>query len=469
MPLQGLALPVETWERDVLPRRTGAYSQSWLDSLCASGEVVWVGAGASGRSGRVALYFREDAAAIGPPAARRRGAWWAPAPDSAEHELLRARLAQGPSLLHRPARRARCALQRRCARRCGIWCGLARSPTTPGRRCARHLARGVAPTAVRARSPVATRAAERRALARARASPCGGAAAHARARTRSRAAGRSTDAVFRGAPRGRPARPSAGARSPSCCSSATASSPASRCSPRASRAASRCSTTRSCNLETLGVCRRGYFIEGMGGAQFALPGAVERLRARSLRADRGRPGAGVARTHARARRRRPRPALRRRAAVAQARRPGPSRPARVAGAYVVLVADEPVLYVERGGRGLVTLADAHGAGAVAAEDRSDARGAGGARRGGPRRAGRQARARAHRRPAGDRLRASPRRSSSSDFTRSASAHAHRLRAPRPRAELERYATAVAEPRDRSNPQCPSYFRGWSESLCLSDV
>ena len=32
-------------------------------------------------------------------------------------------------------------------------------------------------------------------------------------------------------------------------------------------------------LETLGVCRRGYFVEGLGGAQFALPGAVERLRA----------------------------------------------------------------------------------------------------------------------------------------------------------------------------------------------
>ena len=31
-------------------------------------------------------------------------------------------------------------------------------------------------------------------------------------------------------------------------------------------------------LETLGVCRRGYFVEGLGGAQFALPGAVERLR-----------------------------------------------------------------------------------------------------------------------------------------------------------------------------------------------
>ncbi|WP_448162160.1 Lhr family ATP-dependent helicase, partial [Bacillus cereus] len=58
VPLQGLALPLEVWERDVIPRRTGAYSPSWLDQLCASGEVVWVGAGALGRrSGRVALYF----------------------------------------------------------------------------------------------------------------------------------------------------------------------------------------------------------------------------------------------------------------------------------------------------------------------------------------------------------------------------------------------------------------------------
>ena len=31
-------------------------------------------------------------------------------------------------------------------------------------------------------------------------------------------------------------------------------------------------------LETIGSCRRGYFVEGLGGAQFALPGAVERLR-----------------------------------------------------------------------------------------------------------------------------------------------------------------------------------------------
>jgi ATP-dependent Lhr-like helicase len=33
------------------------------------------------------------------------------------------------------------------------------------------------------------------------------------------------------------------------------------------------------------------------------------------------------------------------------------RPARVAGAYVVLIDDQPALYVERGGRGLITLTD----------------------------------------------------------------------------------------------------------------
>lgn len=36
-------------------------------------------------------------------------------------------------------------------------------------------------------------------------------------------------------------------------------------------------------LESGGRIRRGYFVEGLSGAQFALPGAVERLRA--LRAD----------------------------------------------------------------------------------------------------------------------------------------------------------------------------------------
>jgi len=33
------------------------------------------------------------------------------------------------------------------------------------------------------------------------------------------------------------------------------------------------------SLEDVGATRRGYFVEGLGGAQFGLPGAIERLRA----------------------------------------------------------------------------------------------------------------------------------------------------------------------------------------------
>ena len=63
VPLQGLALPVALWESEILPRRVPGYQPASLDQLCASGDVVWVGAGLD----RVALYYREDAAVLGPP------------------------------------------------------------------------------------------------------------------------------------------------------------------------------------------------------------------------------------------------------------------------------------------------------------------------------------------------------------------------------------------------------------------
>ena len=101
-------------------------------------------------------------------------------------------------------------------------------------------------------------------------------------------------------------------------------------------------------LETLGVARRGYFVEGLGGAQFALPGAVERLRAASsdeetpvvlAAVDPAQPyGAAL-----------PWPER----AAEDARRLDP----RGAGAYVVLAGGEPILYLERGGPGV---ADAGG-------------------------------------------------------------------------------------------------------------
>ena len=89
-PLQGLPLAPELWEKDVLPRRLGTYSPYWLDELCASGEVVWVGGGPAGaRTGRVALYFRDDAPLLGPPPVQGE------APGGELYDLLRERLARG--------------------------------------------------------------------------------------------------------------------------------------------------------------------------------------------------------------------------------------------------------------------------------------------------------------------------------------------------------------------------------------
>jgi ATP-dependent Lhr-like helicase len=108
-------------------------------------------------------------------------------------------------------------------------------------------------------------------------------------------------------------------------------------------------------FEETGRCRRGYFVEGLGAAQFALPGAVDRLRAVAASLERAREeresrAVVLAATD---------PANPYGAAV-----PWPGRgedaghkPGRKAGALVVLVDGRLVLYVERGGRTLLTWAD----------------------------------------------------------------------------------------------------------------
>jgi ATP-dependent Lhr-like helicase len=102
------------------------------------------------------------------------------------------------------------------------------------------------------------------------------------------------------------------------------------------------------DLETLGRCRRGYFLAGLGGAQFALPGAVERLR--DLREAAAGPGPPEALVLGAAD-----PAQPYGAALPWPRREGARSPSRVFGAQVVLLAGAPVLYVERGGKSLLTL------------------------------------------------------------------------------------------------------------------
>ncbi len=135
---------------------------------------------------------------------------------------------------------------------------------------------------------------------------------------------------------------------PCSCSSATASSPARPSWPRGSRAASPAVYPVLKALEERGHVRRGYFVAGLGGAQFALPGAVDRLRA-TREVDQGDVSSG------------PDPDIVVLAATDPAQPYGAAlpwpessgRPARAAGAVVVLAGGAPVAYLERGGRSLV--------------------------------------------------------------------------------------------------------------------
>lgn len=58
--LQGLAIPASCLERDILPARLPEYRPGELDELCAAGEVVWQGCGTLGNNdGRIALFLAD--------------------------------------------------------------------------------------------------------------------------------------------------------------------------------------------------------------------------------------------------------------------------------------------------------------------------------------------------------------------------------------------------------------------------
>ena len=67
--LQGLPLAVSVLDAEVLPARVVDYHPAMLDELCAAGELVWRGHGSLGRSdGRISLYLAEHAAKLAQPA-----------------------------------------------------------------------------------------------------------------------------------------------------------------------------------------------------------------------------------------------------------------------------------------------------------------------------------------------------------------------------------------------------------------
>ena len=68
--LQGVLVPASTLERSILPARLSGYTPSLLDQLCASGEVVWAGAGALGPDdGWITLCLADQAPLLIPPVA----------------------------------------------------------------------------------------------------------------------------------------------------------------------------------------------------------------------------------------------------------------------------------------------------------------------------------------------------------------------------------------------------------------
>jgi ATP-dependent Lhr-like helicase len=305
VPLQGLSLPVSLWESEVLPRRVPGFNPGQLDQLCASGEVVWVGAGLD----RVAVYFREDAAALGRPAA-------APRPEGEAPDAIRAALARsaefwydlvaGTQLEPEVALPALWDL---------VWAGEvtndAWTPLRAGRRYQAPKPRQGRPRRFsRQRSAGITATQGRWAL---------------------------TDRLFPGRPDPRALAELLLERQ----GIVTRDGVRGEGIPGGYGAVY--GQLRA--LETLGVCRRGYFVEGLGGAQFALAGAVERLRELRPQEDEEPEPLVLAAAD---------PAQPYGAALPWPKRAG-ARAARVAGAHVVLLGGEAALFVERGGRSLVPL------------------------------------------------------------------------------------------------------------------
>jgi ATP-dependent helicase Lhr and Lhr-like helicase len=305
VPLQGLALPVSLWESEVLPRRVPDYRPEQLDALCASGEVVWIGAGLD----RVAVYFREDAPALGrPPAAER--------PEKETHERVRGALGHGALFWHDvltdtglESEEALPALWDL------VWAGeVTNDAWTPLRAGRRYQVQ-----AQRQRAP--------RRFSRRRAGEI----------TATQGRWSLTERLFPGRPDRRALAELMLERQ----------GIVTRDGVRAEGVPGGYGAVYGelKALETLGLCRRGYFVEGLGGAQFALGGAVERLR--ELRpADGEEPEVLVLAAAD--------PAQPYGAALPWPKRAG-ARAARVAGAHVILLGGEPALYVERGGRSLVPL------------------------------------------------------------------------------------------------------------------
>ncbi|GIH13723.1 ATP-dependent helicase [Rugosimonospora africana] len=371
--LQGLAVPASALERLVLPARVANYSPAYLDELCASGEVVWSGAGAiAGGDGWVSLAFADAAPLLLPEPAQTLTM-------TPVHQAILTTLDGGGALFFR-------ALTDRVTAE--LAAGAGADPATGG----------VAPPTdadllaalwdlVWAGFVAGDTLAPLRAA-------LSGSGAHrgrpAAARSRYRRPGRpgaltggsltggTSLAVARSGP---PSGAGRWYRTPD-----RDPDPTRRVTALADALLDRYGVvTRGsvmaegveggfariypvlAAMEERGAVRRGYFVEGLGAAQFALPGAVERLRSPAegtrctvlAATDPANPyGAAL-----------PWPE---RVVDAGEGEPTGHRPGRKAGALTVLVGGDLALYVERGGRTLLSYTNDNEILALAAKALADA-------------------------------------------------------------------------------------------------
>ena len=266
--LSGSAIVASTLETDVLPLRVRGYRAALLDDLCTSGEVVWVGAGAlGGNDGRIRLFFADQLASVLPALETTEP------PQGAAHDQIRAALAErGASFWGqlRSAVRGSTDAELLAALWDLVWAGEVTNDSLTPLRAVLHGARS-GKSARPVASPGARRAAAR--LVRPRhvrgtsGTRVGPPAAQGRwslvARLVERPAGQTeavhalaTQLLERHGVLTREAVLAEGVRG---------------------GFAGVYGVLKA--LEERGTVRRGYFVDGLGAAQFAVPGAVDRLRA----------------------------------------------------------------------------------------------------------------------------------------------------------------------------------------------
>ncbi|MFF6903151.1 Lhr family ATP-dependent helicase [Streptomyces hydrogenans] len=336
--LQGAPVPASALEKLVLPSRVRDYSPAMLDELTTTGELVWAGAGSlPGKDGWVSLYLADAAPLLLPPAH--------PLELTALHESVLTALTGGYGLFFRQiADHVRITThpdatdpQLADALWDLAWSGRLTNDTLAPLRALLGSGRTAGSTAHRARRTVprgrfgtlgATRPASRsgpptvsgRWALLPPTEPEPTQRAHALARTLLDRHG----VVTRGAV-------------------------AAEGVEGGFSAVYRILSA----FEDSGQARRGYVVEGLGAAQFAMDGAVDRLRAAATARDRGAEAGTGPRAVVLAA---ADPANAYGAALPWPEPPADAghKPGRKAGALVVLVDGELSLYVERGGKSVLS-------------------------------------------------------------------------------------------------------------------